>query len=128
MGVVGTWTSLLQAYQEQSCLLRRQSLRTPATPLLPGSMTEGRLPCKHTWSPNGSRSGNTPIRCMRLTLLPRWGGGANSPEVMSWTKLAQLDKLRSDRSFGKPPGGGSLSLEEVLPRGNKPSWHRPEPN
>ena len=47
----------------------------------------------------------------RLTSLPRLGGGTNSPEATSWTKLTQLDKLRSDRSFGKPPGKGSLSLE-----------------
>ena len=58
-GVVGT---LLQAYQEWSGHLRRQLLHTPATPLLPGSMTEGRLPCKYTRSPSGSRSGNTPTR------------------------------------------------------------------
>ena len=62
VGVVGTWTSLLQAYQKWLCLLWRQSLHTQATPLLPSSMTEGRLPCKYTWSPSGSRSGNTPIR------------------------------------------------------------------
>ena len=47
---------------------------------------------------------------VRLTLLPRVGGGAISPEATSWTKLAQLDKLRSDRSFAKPPGGGPPSL------------------
>ena len=47
---------------------------------------------------------------IRLTSLPRVGGGAISPEVTSWTKPAQLDKLRSDRSFGKPPGGGPPSL------------------
>ena len=62
VGVVGTQTSLLQGYQEQSCLLRRQSLCTQVTPLLPGSMTEGRLPCKRTWSLGGSRSGNIPIQ------------------------------------------------------------------
>ena len=46
----------------------------------------------------------------RLTSLPRLGGGTSRLEAMSWTKPAQLNKLRSDRSFGKPPGGGSLSL------------------
>ena len=61
-GLVGVVGTLLQAYQEQSGLLRRQSLHTPMTPLLPGSMTEGRLPCKYTGSPSGSRSGNTPTR------------------------------------------------------------------
>ena len=62
VGAVGTQTFLLQAYQEQSCLLRRQSLHPQVTPLLPGSTMEGRLPCKHTWSPSGSRSGNTSIQ------------------------------------------------------------------
>ena len=59
-GLVGVVGNLLQAYQEWSGLLRRQSLHTPVTPLLPSSMTEGRLPCKYTRSPSGSRSGNTP--------------------------------------------------------------------
>ena len=59
MGVVGT---LLQVYQEQSGFLRRQSLHTSVSPLLPGSMKEGRLPCKYTGSPSGSRSGNTPTQ------------------------------------------------------------------
>ena len=61
-GLVGAVGTLLQAYQEWSGLLRRQSLHTPVTPLLPGSMTEGRLPCRYTRSPSGSRSGNTPTR------------------------------------------------------------------
>ena len=42
--------------------------------------------------------------------LPRLGGSASRPEVTSWTKMAQLDKLRPDRSDGKPPGEGTLSL------------------
>ena len=61
-GLVGVVGTLLQAYQERSGLLRRQSLCTPVTPLLPGSMTEGRLPGKHTGSPSGSRRGNTPTQ------------------------------------------------------------------
>ena len=61
-GVVGTRSSLLQPYQEWSCLLRRQSLHTLVTLLLPGSMMEGRLPSRYTWSPSGSRSGSTPTR------------------------------------------------------------------
>ena len=61
-GLVGVVGTLLQVYQEWSGLLRRQSLHTPATPLLPGTMTEGRLPCKYTGSPSGSKSGNTPTR------------------------------------------------------------------
>ena len=61
-GLVGVVGTLLQAYQEWSGLLRRQLLCTPATPLLPGSMMEGTLPCKYTGSPSGSRSGNTPTR------------------------------------------------------------------
>ena len=115
--LVGALDTPLQAFWERSSLLRRQSLCAPVTPLLPGSTTEGRLPCKYTRSPHGSKSGNTPTRlpfwskscratAVRLTSLPRVGGGAISPEVTSWTKPAQLDKLRSDRSFGKPPGGG----------------------
>ena len=42
--------------------------------------------------------------------LPRLGGSASRPEATSWTKPAQLNKLRSDRSVGRPPGGGTLSL------------------
>ena len=61
-GLVGVVGTLLQAYQERSGLLRSQSLHTLVTPLLPGSMMEGRLPCKYTGSPSGSRSGNTPTR------------------------------------------------------------------
>ena len=51
---------------EWSCLLRRQSLCTQVTPILPGSMMEGvpesRLPCRHTWSLGVNRSGNIPIQ------------------------------------------------------------------
>ena len=47
-GLVGVVGTLLQVYREWSDLLRRQSLHAPATPLLPGAMTEGRLPCKYT--------------------------------------------------------------------------------
>ena len=64
VGVVVTRTSLLQAYQERSCLLRRQSLCTQATPLLPGSMTEGRLPCKHTWSQVVAEAAIHPSSCL----------------------------------------------------------------
>ena len=60
--LVGAVDTLLQAYQEWSGLLRRQSLHAPATPLLPGSMMEGGLPCKYTRSPIRSKSGNTPTR------------------------------------------------------------------
>ena len=60
--LVGAVDTPLQAYQEWSSLLRRQSLRAPMTPLLPGSMTEGRLPCKYTGSSRGSKSGNTPTQ------------------------------------------------------------------
>ena len=61
-GLVGAVGILLQVYQEWSGLLRRQWLHIPMTPLLPGSMMEGRLPYKYTKSPSGSRSGNTPTR------------------------------------------------------------------
>ena len=52
----------------------------------------------------------------RLISLPRLGGSASRPDAMSWTKLAQPDKLRSERSFGKPPGGGTLSSEGGMTR------------
>ena len=71
--LVGAVDTPLQAYRERSSLLRRQSLRAPATPLLPGSI-EGRLPCKYTGSPCGSKSGNTltwlPSRASRVGLWP----------------------------------------------------------
>ena len=81
VGVVGTRTSLLQGYQEWSCLLRRQLLCTQATPLLPGSMMEGRLPCKRTWSLGGSRSGNTPIQLssQAARVEPQLGGSLRCP-------------------------------------------------
>ena len=73
--LVGAVDTLLQVYRQWSGLLRRQSLRVPVTPLLPGSMTEGRLPCKYTGSPSGSKSGNTPtrlpFRASRVGLWPR---------------------------------------------------------
>ena len=89
-GLVGAVGNLLQAYQERSGLLRRQSLCTPATPVLPGSMTEGRLPCKYTGSPSGSRSGNTPTqlpsRASRVELRPqdsrRCPGWVAAPSVL----------------------------------------------
>ena len=88
-GLVRAVGTLLQAYQEWPCLLRRQSLHTPATPPLPGSMMEGRLPCKHTGSPDGNRSGNTPTwlpsRAGRVELWPqdslRCPGWAAVPSV-----------------------------------------------
>ena len=87
--LVGAVDTLLQAYQEQSGLLRRQSLHALVTPLLPGSMMEGRLPCKYTRSPSGSKSGNTPIRlpfqASRVGLRPqdslRCPGWAAVPSV-----------------------------------------------
>ena len=57
---------------------------------------------------------------IRLTSLPRVGSGAISLEVTSWTKPAQLDKLRSNRSFGKPPGGGPLLRRRYHQEGTSP--------
>ena len=53
----------------------------PGDPLLPGSTMEGRLPCKHTWSPSGSRSGNTPIQLSSQAdrVEPQLGGSHHCP-------------------------------------------------
>ena len=41
---------------------------------------------------------------------PRLGGTTSRPAATSWTKAAQPDKLTSERSVGKPPRGGILSV------------------
>ena len=52
----------------------------------------------------------------RLISLPRLGGSARRLDATSWTKAAQPNKLRSERSIGKPPGGGTLSSGRGMTR------------
>ena len=41
----------------------------------------------------------------------RLGGTIRKPCAMSWMRPAQLDKFIPERSFGKPPRGGILSID-----------------
>ena len=119
VGAVGTRTSLLQAYQERSCLLRRPSLRTQATPLLPGSMTEGRLPCKHTWSPSGSRSGNSPIQLSSRAgrVEPQLRGSLHCP---GWVAVPTVQRQRPG------PSGPTRQIEvrQILWEASRWRYHQ----
>ena len=141
-GLVGVVDTLLQAYQEWSGLLRRQLLHTPATPLIPGSMTEGGLPCKYTGSPSGSRSDNTPTRlpsqASRVGLRPQdslrcpgWAVapsvqrrhlGPSQPSLISCSLTGPLGSLQVEAPLlrrryyqeGTSPQGMDLSWTELL--------------
>ena len=105
-------------------------------------MMEGRLPCRYTWSPGGSRSGNTPTRltsrASQVGLQPQdslhcpgWAAapsvqrrhlGPSQPSLISCSPTGPLGSLQVEAPLlrrryhqeGTSPHGMDLSQTELL--------------